>query len=148
MKRILVGVDGSECALRAVDYAAELAGETKAELALLMVSSLPFILDDELKAYARAEHLYKDELPSLLVDPRPPALDIARARASAKGVSKIETVAMGGDPATEIVAAAERNRSDLIVVGKRGAGRRAGLVFGSVSQKVVQMATRPVVVVP
>ena len=61
MSRILVGVDGSESALRA-------------GLVLLSVSSLPFILDDELKAYAHAEHLYKDDPPRLLVAPRPPAL--------------------------------------------------------------------------
>ncbi len=148
MSRILVGVDGSESALRAVDYAAKLAVGTNAGLVLLSVSSLPFILDDELKAYAHAEHLYKDDLPRLLVDPRPPALETARVRATAMGAKRIETIAVGGDPASEIISAAGRSGADLIVVGRRGMGSVSRLIFGSVAQKIVQLADQPVTVVP
>lgn len=148
MARILVGVDGSESAMRAVDYAAKLAASTQSDLVLLTVSSLPFILDDELKAYAHAEHLYKDDLPRLLVDPRPPALEAARARATAMGAERVETIAVGGDPAAEIISAAERNGSDLIVVGRRGMGSLSRLIFGSVAQKIVHLTDKPVTVVP
>lgn len=148
MARILVGVDGSESGMRAVDHAAKLAAEGKADLVLVTVSSLPFVLDDELKAYAHAEHLYKEDLPRLLADPRPPALEAARARAATMGVKNIESIAVGGDPATEIISAAERSGASLIVVGRRGMGRLSRLVFGSVAQKVVQLATQPVLVVP
>lgn len=47
-----------------------------------------------------------------------------------------------------IIEAAERGNADAIVIGRRGRGRLAGLLLGSVSQKVVTLAPCPVVVVP
>lgn len=148
MKSIVVGVDGSEHALRAVDTAAKLALGTGAALVLVTASVLPFILDEELEAYGRVEHVRKEELRRLLVDPRPPCLDVARERAVAAGVKDVQTVVAQGDPAEEIVAVANKAAAGLIIVGRRGTGRIADLVFGSVSQKTVRLASCPVMVVP
>ena len=45
-----------------------------------------------------------------------------------------------GDPADQIVRAAERRRADLIVMGRRGHGDLKGPLLGSVSHKVCQLA--------
>jgi nucleotide-binding universal stress UspA family protein len=52
-----------------------------------------------------------------------------------------------GEPATEILAAAARYGSGLIVVGRRGAGRARRALFGSVTREVLRGATCPVLVV-
>lgn len=148
MRRIVVGVDGSEHADRALDAAARLSASTGAELTVVSVSRLPQVLDDEIDAYVKAEHATKQELRDILVDPRPPFLHRARERATAAGAKGVETVARIGDPAEEIVEAANQRHASLIIVGKRGRGRIAGLLCGSVSQKAVQIAACPVMVIP
>jgi nucleotide-binding universal stress UspA family protein len=52
-----------------------------------------------------------------------------------------------GDPATEILAAAARTVSDLIVIGSRGAGRVRRALLGSVATAVLRGARQPVLVV-
>ena len=69
-------------------------------------------------------------------------------RAAISGLRFIETVATVGDPAEELVKTADRRQADLIVVGRRGRGQIASLVFGSVSLKTLQHATCPVMIVP
>jgi len=52
-----------------------------------------------------------------------------------------------GDAAEEIVAAAEKVKADLIVIGTRGLSDLEGLVMGSVSHKVIHLAHCPCVTV-
>jgi nucleotide-binding universal stress UspA family protein len=49
---------------------------------------------------------------------------------------KVTTELRGGDPAAEIVASAQENEADCIVIGSRGLGDFGGLLLGSVSHKV------------
>ena len=72
----------------------------------------------------------------------------ARQRAQELGVAEVETATAWGDAAEAIMAAAGRVRADVIVLGRRGRGRLAGLLLGSVSQKVVALAPCTVIVVP
>jgi nucleotide-binding universal stress UspA family protein len=53
-----------------------------------------------------------------------------------------------GDVAQTIVEIAQEKNVENIVVGKRGVGRIAGLLLGSISQKIVSLAPRPVTVIP
>ena len=52
-----------------------------------------------------------------------------------------------GDPGDQIVAAAEAERADMIVVGSHGRGTVGRLLLGSVSEHVVRNAACPVLVV-
>jgi len=52
-----------------------------------------------------------------------------------------------GEPGQEILAAAERHESELIVVGSHGAGRARRFIAGSVASEVLRGATCPVLVV-
>ncbi|MFI7142343.1 universal stress protein [Streptomyces massasporeus] len=67
-----------------------------------------------------------------------------RLRADRPGLS-VDTDLARDDPAEALVSAAEG--AEMVVVGSRGRGGFAGLLLGSVSQKVVAHADRPVVVV-
>jgi nucleotide-binding universal stress UspA family protein len=53
-----------------------------------------------------------------------------------------------GDVAPTIIDIAKEKQADAIVAGKRGTGRVAGLLLGSVSQKLVSLAPLPVTIVP
>jgi nucleotide-binding universal stress UspA family protein len=67
-------------------------------------------------------------------------LNAARFRAEKRGVKAIETVVAHGDPAHEIIDAANRHNAELIVMGRRGHGDLKGLLLGSVSHKVCQLS--------
>jgi nucleotide-binding universal stress UspA family protein len=58
----------------------------------------------------------------------------------------VDTETTYGDPAEEILRAAEAVDADLIVLGGRKRSPLGSLLFGSVSQAVTLDATRPVVV--
>lgn len=68
---------------------------------------------------------------------------VAEARLDLPGVS---TEVKAGDPAHEILAAAQRLGTDLIVMGSSAGGLRAALL-GSVAREVLRGAKRPVLVV-
>lgn len=147
MQRILAAVDGSPAALKAVAFAAELAGERGAELILATVLSEPAPEHAAgLEDYARLEHIEaaKPALPFTAADA---LLDEARRAAQAKGARRIAVETALGDPAEEIVALAKRQKADLIVVGSRGRSRIAGLLLGSVADHVTRAAPCPVTIV-
>lgn len=58
----------------------------------------------------------------------------------------VELLSRFGDPATEIIAAAEETDADCIVLGGRKRSPGQSLVFGSVSQAVLLGADRPVTI--
>ena len=67
----------------------------------------------------------------------------AELSARQKGVGNLETLVEVGDPASVIVNMARTRNADLIVLGRRGLGTLTGLLLGSVSHKVIQLANRP-----
>lgn len=75
------------------------------------------------------------------------SLEQAREDAGFAPARTVLQVAMG-DAAQEIVAAARKLRADVIVMGTHGHGFVARLVMGSVADKVLRHADRPVLIVP
>jgi nucleotide-binding universal stress UspA family protein len=147
MEHILVGVDGSEPSLKAVDFAADLASKYNAELIVLtVVPDFSPEVDPAVEEYARSEHI-PGPATTLVLTLADSVLDNARKMAQAKGATRISTERSFGNPAQEIIAAAKDRQADLIVVGSRGHGRLSGLLLGSVAQKVISLAHCPVVVV-
>jgi nucleotide-binding universal stress UspA family protein len=72
----------------------------------------------------------------------------AELSARQKGVTQVEALVEVGDPAGVIVDIARARGADLIMLGRRGLGTLAGLLLGSVSHKVIQVADRPCLTVP
>lgn len=58
----------------------------------------------------------------------------------------METKLLVGDPATEIVHLADKENSDLIIVGSHGRSGMSRLILGSVAESVVRHAHCPVLV--
>jgi nucleotide-binding universal stress UspA family protein len=70
---------------------------------------------------------------------------VARARAAG---ARATFLVWEGDPAETIIAAAESEAVDIIVIGSHGRGRLGRLILGSTSARVADEAACPVVVVP
>ncbi len=152
MTGILAATDGSANGDRAVDVAADMARRADCDLWLLNVAHRPpragysgDDLDPELKALMNAEgiplvEIYESVSAEIVAN--------ASKRAAARRAPRIHTLVRSGEPAQAILDIAEDRHMEFIVVGKRGLGRLAGLLRGSVSQKLASDAHCTVVVVP
>ena len=145
-KKILVPIDGSEEAFRAIDLAAELAYKGNAEVVLLNVIGREQ-MPDAIRRFASVEHI--DGPPEWQYEQLVAAgvLKAGQQRARDKGIKTIDTRVRHGDSAKAIVEAASDKSIDKIVMGNRGLGSVRGLAFGSVSQKVSQLASCSVITV-
>jgi nucleotide-binding universal stress UspA family protein len=142
MQHIITATDGSACAGRAIDIAATLAKAAGATLLIVTVQGNRS--GEGVQALARAEGSAAEALEILANQ----TLREASERAARLGAPSIQSRLCWGDPAEVIVATAGHEHTDAIVVGRRGRGRLAGLLLGSVSQKLVALAPCTVVVVP
>ena len=124
-----------------------MASKYNAELILLtVVPDFSPVIDPAVEEYARVEHI-RGRASELGMAAAQTVLDDARRIAQAKGAVRISAGPALGDAAEEIVTAARDRQADLVVIGSRGHGRLAGLLFGSVAQKVITLAPCPVTVV-
>ena len=140
-EKILVAVDGSAHAERAITHAADLAAKYGAQLTLLhvMTHAGSNRVPESLHDLSRVEHIQLNEaamLSSVAEEIIGHAQDVAREH----GATSIRTSIEQGDPAPTIVEYGKANGVDLIVLGRRGLGGLAGLLLGSVSHKVAHMA--------
>jgi nucleotide-binding universal stress UspA family protein len=136
-KQILAAVDGSKSSRKALDFACELAVKFDARLHLLHVAQA--LHQDKtlvLGGAAITVHASPDELERA----GRKVIEAARDVAETAGCHKVSTQTLAGDPAKQIIRAASEQESDMIVLGSRGLGDLAGLMLGSVSHKVAQMA--------
>ena len=140
-----MATDGSEGADRAVDYAARRAKADGAELLIVNVMGGYGLPDKVFLAFTNDQNVLLKEL---LASQSAATLTTARDRAREAGVSTIVLESRTGEVAQTIIDIAHEKKADAIVVGKRGAGRVAGVLLGSVSQKLVSLSPLPLTVVP
>ena len=131
----MVGIDGSEPAERALDWAVAEASRRDAPLHLVTAWMFPMAPGYAFTATVPQVHEAAREVCER-------AADEVRGRAPQLHVST-ETVQQTAGPA--LVAASDG--ADLLVVGSRGLGGFEGLVLGSVSQYCARHASCSVVVV-
>lgn len=144
IKKILVAVDFSKLSYAALDYAIDLARELGARLTVLyVVEPLEFAGVDVLGGTPIATQSIVDEH---LKQARRELERVKTKRLA--GLEGATTAVRMGRPAEEIVAAAGKGKSNLIVLGTHGRSGLSHLLMGSVSERVVRHAQCPVVVVP
>jgi nucleotide-binding universal stress UspA family protein len=142
MRHIMVATDGSKGANRAIDVAAGLASALAGDLLIATVADSQ--LEEEARQFARVEGNIGDVLEALSAK----TLRDAEARARHLSASRIELRTGSGDVAQSLIDIAAGNSVEMIVLGRRGRGQLAGLLLGSVSQKLVSLAPCAVTVVP
>jgi len=143
MSTIVAGTDGSPGSDRAVAFAASLCKALGAQLVLATAAEPRDT--EEMAAFRRAERATVGDLLEANCDAVLSQAKQVAVRAGAREVAMRRSV---GDPTAFILAVAQDAGAQAIVVGKRGRGRLAGLLVGSVSQKLVSVSSVPVIVVP
>ncbi|MGB9359884.1 MAG: universal stress protein [Acidimicrobiia bacterium] len=143
---ILVAVDGSTHADRALAFAADLAVKYEADLTILNVVSYASTVPLALGAYAELEGLYAESR-SVLQEAGAKIVESAAEQARRLGVEGVKTVVELGSPAQSICDAANANGVDVIVMGRRGLSDFTGFFLGSISHKVAHSADCTVVTV-
>ncbi len=168
-KSIVTAVDGSAHARAAVDIASDLAAKYGARLTIIhVVGSGP--VPPALAHMAEVEHLMKPKpgsspenvgnvlgnLAAIQTSEGSPKADYeihvslgekilndAASAARELHVEAVEAVLNDGEPVAEILNAAKAADADLIVMGRRGLSEMKGLLMGSVSHKISQLADCP-----
>ncbi len=131
LKKILVALDGSENAAKALPWARKYASREKAELVLLRVASLEEFGREHVHLELRQAHDY---------------LEGVAARLGAAGPT-CKVVARVGDPARIIVATAEREGCGLILMTTRGGSKIKRWAIGGVTERVLRLSKVPVHVI-
>lgn len=138
-KKVLIPSDGSEYAMRAAEYALQVAKENP-EVRITIVYAYQLVPDLALDTpFTPSVITFADEQAQAILEKTAKVFEDAGIKA--------ETVVRRGDPGREIAELAREGGFDHIIMGTRGAGALGGLIFGSVAQKVVQLAPCPVLLV-
>ena len=140
MSRIVVGIDGSDQGWSALTRAAELARATGASLQIAHItpSISPLAAEEYLSAgasWVEAQTVYGQGL-----------LREAVARVKLAGV-EVQSLSRTGAPAEMLAELAKEESVSMVVVGHRGRNLAARLFVGSVADRLVQISSKPVLVV-
>jgi nucleotide-binding universal stress UspA family protein len=142
MPGITVGIDGSDGAHRALEWAMKEAAAHHAPLTVVTVHEVaasgwtgnPVILPPDEQDVEKARHAAEESVAK------------ATAQLGESQPLSVTVRAVNGFPAQELIEASRD--ADLLVVGSRGGGGFARLMMGSVGDQVMRHAYCPVVVVP
>jgi nucleotide-binding universal stress UspA family protein len=141
MKPILVPVDGSDCSMRALDFAVELASAVAADIVVCHVLDLARAA----AMSAGAAQLVEESMELLRTEGR----EIVE-RSAERARSKVHvTIRMPeGAPVDQIERLGVELPAYVIVLGSHGRSGFERLLMGSVAEGVVRAAPVPVMVVP
>jgi len=139
-KRILVATDFSDTANAAFDYAVDLAKLLGAKVTAVHAYELPVY------GFPNGALVASVEMTTRIMTAAQEALDSAcKARAS-RGV-EIAPVVRQGITWEEVHRVAEEIDADLIVIGTHGRKGLSRALLGSVAEKIIRTATRPVLTI-
>lgn len=138
--KILVAVDGSDYSRKAIEFVAsrETLIQSNPDVLVLNVRWPLRASPARIVGMAIVREYYEEEAERAL---RP-----ARRRLQKAGLSATVRFVVGR-PASEISAAAEKDKVDLLVLGSHGHSALGGLLLGSVTNEVLARTTRPMLIV-
>ena len=141
MMKILIPVDGSADAQRAVDYMIKNISTLKETPQLLLLNVQWNMATGNVKLFINQETIndyYREQGMA--------ALQTARAALDAAGLSYLYHISIG-KPAETIVQYANEQSVDQIVMARQGQGSLQSLLLGSVVNKVLHLASHPVLLI-
>jgi nucleotide-binding universal stress UspA family protein len=138
VKKILVTHDGSKASDKALRKAVEIGN--KFESTIMVLSVVPELYLTELSDVDRQKIL------ETMTEETRNAMEKIRAQLAGKSIDT-KIMLRQGDPAEKILETAKKLKVDLIVTGSHGRHGAKKFLLGSVSSRVVDYATCPVLVV-
>lgn len=138
---ILIPVDRSENASRALEYALRLAKSTASKATLLSV------VEDNNIPYPVESYVSIRELERSFEESAKKYVDDLLSKAERNYGIEARAIVRRGHPAKVILDVAKSEGADLIIMGSRGMGSFKEMLLGSVSHAVVSHATVPVLIV-
>jgi nucleotide-binding universal stress UspA family protein len=136
---VLVAIDGSAHAERALDQAVDIARTQRSRLTLISVAAPT--------SWRFAAGPYAGLLPTQEDADRQAEATLRAARERIGDEMPVTTVVGRGSAATAILKRAKEGAHDLIVMGSRGRGGAATALLGSVSHDVLHRSRLPVLIV-
>lgn len=140
-QRIVVGVDGSDGAARALTWALEEAAHRGARVDVVWAWHVPWLTNVAEVGTTINDADWFEQVARKGLDH---AVDAALATSGSEVT--VDRILAQGDASRALLDVAAG--ADLLVVGSRGRGGFAGLLLGSVSQQCATHASCPVVIVP
>jgi len=137
-EHLLVPLDGSSYAERALAYAEQLAATTGAHITLLSVLLRP--QSAEAPHVGKLDEQSRDRLQAELTA-------VAREVSARSGAANVDVAVLFGEAAAQIADFAESHGVDLIVMSTHGLGATGRYALGSVALKVLMIAPCPVFMV-
>lgn len=135
---VLIAVDGSAMSEQAVEYVVEHFGASLEEVSVVGVLPIERAAGAATEEGSPRKTLLEEEIERYLGTA---CSTLRKAGIACKSVIRF------GEPAGEILELARETDCGLIVLGRRGRGKAAKLLLGSVSEKVTKEAPCPVTVV-
>jgi nucleotide-binding universal stress UspA family protein len=139
IRRIAVGVDGSESSAAALKWAIRLAKGMGSQIIAVYAIDIPVFLLEPYDVPIQFDEDWRAAMRSEFEDRWCKPLKVAGVRYRA--------IMEDGRAASVVAAVADRENADVIVVGRRGRGGVAELLLGSASHELVLHSRRPVMVV-
>jgi nucleotide-binding universal stress UspA family protein len=139
--RILVPVDGSESALRALRYAIASRERYREPVQIDLLNVQRRIASGNVRRF-----IPQEQLNEFYQEAGTAALRAARELLESTGIPLTVHIAVGEEPECIARYATER-RSELVVMGTRGMGTISNMLLGSVSARVIHLSPVPVVLV-
>jgi len=141
--KILVAVDGSDTGNRAIEVAAQAAGEAGDSIVLAYViewSPYSFHTPEELAERHKRRESEISRAEQTMLAP-------AASKIKAKNIV-VETVVRHGHIGETLSEIAQEYKVSQVYIGRRGESKMQTMLFGSVTAALIQTSSVPVTVVP
>jgi len=144
---IVVGIDGSDAADRALRMACGIAKQFSSALQIVHTprdETVTYAAEAISGFYVGLNAAHQD----MLHEAAEKLCENAMAIAATLGVQKVAAHVGNGDPANDVLERADEVGAELIVTGRRGLGNFSALVLGSTSQQISKNAKCACLTVP
>ena len=142
---VVVGTDGSDSSMRAVDRAAAIAADHGAKL--IVATAHPPVAEEHGRYAIPPGSTHGQDYRLVGEAPYYAILQDAKERAHSAGAKNVEDRSIVGAPVDALVKLAEDEKADLLVVGNVGLSTIAGRLLGSVPANVSRRAKVDVLIV-